>query len=81
MSEVKIRNLPPYVLEKLTEEARKKKISREEYIRIILTQTAMMPEVRSLDEKYQNLIHELSRRLKYQNEVLEKAIEIIEENS
>lgn len=42
MSEVKIRNLPPYVLEKLTEEARKKKISREEYIRIVLTQTAMM---------------------------------------
>ena len=81
MSEVKIRNLPPSVLEKLTEEARKKKISREEYIRIILTQTAMMPEVRSLDEKYQNLIHELSGRLKYQNEVLEKAIEIIEENS
>ena len=81
MSEVKFRNLPPYVLEKLTEEARKKKISREEYIRIILTQTAMMPEVRSLDEKYQNLIHELSGRLKYQNEVLEKAIEIIEENS
>lgn len=81
MSEVKIRNLPPYVLEKLTEEARKKKISREEYIRIILTQNAMMPEVRSLDEKYQNLIHELSGRLKYQNEVLEKAIEIIEENS
>ena len=81
MSEVKIRNLPPYVLEKLTEEARKKKISREEYIRIILTQTAMMPEVRSLDEKYQNLIHELSGRLKYQNGVLEKAIEIIEENS
>lgn len=81
MSEVKIRNLPPYVLEKLTEEARKKKISREEYIRIILTQTAMMPEVRLLDEKYQNLIHELARRLKYQNEVLEKAIEIIEANS
>ena len=64
MSEVKIRNLPPYVLEKLTEEARKKKISREEYIRIILTQTAMMPEVRLLDEKYQNLIHELAGRLK-----------------
>ena len=81
MSEVKIRNLPPYVLEKLTEEARKKKISREEYIRIILTQTTMMPEVRLLDEKYQNLIHELAGRLKYQNEVLEKAIEIIEANS
>lgn len=81
MSEVKIRNLPPYVLEKLTEEARKKKISREEYIRIVLTQTAMMPEVRLLDEKYQNLIHELAGRLKYQNEVLEKAIEIIEANS
>ena len=81
MSEVKIRNLPPYVLEKLTEEARKKKISREEYIRIILTQTAMMPEVRLLDEKYQNLIHELAGRLKYQNEGLEKAIEIIEANS
>ena len=81
MSEVKIRNLPPYVLEKLTEEARKKKISREEYIRIILTQTAMMPEVRLLDEKYQNLIHELAGRLKDQNEVLEKAIEIIEANS
>lgn len=81
MSEVKIRNLPPYVLEKLTEEARKKKISREEYIRIILTQTAMMPEVRLLDEKYQNLIHELAGRLKYQNEVLEKTIEIIEANS
>lgn len=34
MSDVKIRNLEPYVLSKLTEEAKKKKISREEYMRI-----------------------------------------------
>lgn len=42
MSDVKIRNLEPYVLSKLTEEAKKKKISREEYMRILLTQAALM---------------------------------------
>lgn len=78
MSDVKIRNLEPYVLSKLTEEAKKKKISREEYMRILLTQAALMPEVKSIDEKYQNLVHELMGRLKYQNDILERAIEIIE---
>lgn len=48
MSDVKIRNLEPYVLSKLTEEAKKKKISREEYMRILLTQAALMPEVKSI---------------------------------
>ena len=78
MSDVKIRNLEPYVLSNLTEEAKKKKISREEYMRILLTQAALMPEVKSIDEKYQNLVHELMGRLKYQNDILERAIEIIE---
>ena len=66
------------MLSKLTEEAKKKKISREEYMRILLTQAALMPEVKSVDEKYQNLVHELMGRLKYQNDILERAIEIIE---
>lgn len=78
MSDVKIRNLEPYVFSKLTEEAKKKKISREEYMRILLTQAVLMPEVKSIDEKYQNLVHELMGRLKYQNDILERAIEIIE---
>ena len=66
------------MLSNLTEEAKKKKISREEYMRILLTQAALMPEVKSIDEKYQNLVHELMGRLKYQNDILERAIEIIE---
>ena len=60
------------------EEAKKKKISREEYMRILLTHAALMPEVKSIDEKYQILVHELMGRLKYQNDILERAIEIIE---
>ena len=66
------------IRDRLTEEAKKKKISREEYMRILLTQAALMPEVKSIDEKYQNLVHELMGRLKYQNDILERAIEIIE---
>ena len=77
MGKILVRDLDPYVLQKLGEEAKKKNMSREAYVRVILTQTAMMPDLKAMDERYENLVKEVVGRLEYQNEVLEKAVDII----
>ena len=59
MADIIIRNLEPVVLQKIDELAKKKKISREEYLRRYLTKVSELEDVVQLDEKYSNLINAL----------------------
>ena len=63
MADIIIRNLEPVVLQKIDELAKKKKISREEYLRRYLTKVSELEDVVQLDEKYSNLISALSERM------------------
>lgn len=71
MADIIIRNLEPVVLQKIDELAKKKKISREEYLRRYLTKVSELEDVVQLDEKYSNLISALSERIEQANDVIE----------
>lgn len=71
MADIIIRKLEPVVLQKIDELAKKKKISREEYLRRYLTKVSELEDVVQLDEKYSNLINALSERMEQANDVIE----------
>lgn len=71
MADIIIRNLEPVVLQKIDELAKKKKISREEYLRRYLTKVSELEDVVQLDEKYSNLISALSEHMEQANDVIE----------
>lgn len=71
MADIIIRNLEPVVLQKIDELAKKKKISREEYLRRYLAKVSELEDVVQLDEKYSNLINALSERMEQANDVIE----------
>ena len=71
MADIIIRNLEPVVLQKIDELAKKKKISREEYLRRYLTKVSELEDVVQLEEKYSNLISALSERMEQANDVIE----------
>lgn len=71
MADIIIRNLEPVVLQKIDGLAKKKKISREEYLRRYLTKVSELEDVVQLDEKYSNLISALSERMEQANDVIE----------
>lgn len=71
MAEIKIRNLDPVILKKIDETAKKKNLSREEYLRRYLTKISELEDVIQLDEKYSNLINALSERMEQANDVIE----------
>ena len=71
MAEIKIRNLDSVILKKIDEIAKKKNLSREEYLRRYLTKISELEDVIQLDEKYANLVAVLSDRMEQANDVIE----------
>lgn len=57
--DIYIRNIDPGIKIKLKENAKKKGISLNEYIKNILETAALSIEITSLDDKYSNLTKEL----------------------
>lgn len=81
MAEIKIRNLDPVILKKIDEMAKKKNLSREEYLRRYLTKISELEDVIQLDEKYANLVAVLSDRMEQANEIIEVNTMILEKVS
>jgi len=81
MAEIKIRNLDPVILKKIDETAKKKNLSREEYLRRYLTKISELEDVIQLDEKYANLVAVLSDRMEQANEIIEVNTMILEKVS
>lgn len=70
--DIKVRNVDPVVVRKLSELAKKHHLSREEYLRRHLTKHAILPEVVELDERYNELVYLLVEKLEQTTDVLEK---------
>lgn len=77
MADVKIRGLDPVVVKKIDELAKRKNISREQYLRNLVTQTAILGELKSIDERYENLVREIMARMEYQTDVLNQATNVL----
>ena len=54
--EIKIRNVDPVVVTKLDELARKQHLSRNEYLKKIVSRCAVVQDVIDLDKKYSDLV-------------------------
>ena len=61
--------------------AKKKNLSREEYLRRYLTKISELEDVIQLDEKYANLVAVLSDRMEQANEIIEVNTMILEKVS
>ena len=75
---ITIRNLPLDVQAKLNDMARKKGLSREEFLRRQLNQIAIEEEVRNTEEKYQNLVYLMLEHLEKNNKLMEDIVGLIE---
>lgn len=76
--DIYIRNIDPGIKIKLKENAKKKGISLNEYIKNILETAALSIEITSLDDKYGNLTKEL---LSIYTGIIEKNTSVIAENN
>lgn len=76
--DIYIRNIDPGIKIKLKENAKKKGISLNEYVKNILETAALFIEVTSLDDKYSNLTKEL---LSIYTGIIEKNTSVIAENN
>ncbi|MBF1036344.1 MAG: hypothetical protein HXL15_02700 [Parvimonas sp.] len=76
--DIYIRNIDPGIKIKLKENAKKKGISLNEYVKNILETAALSIEVTSLDDKYSNLTKEL---LSIYTGMIEKNTSVIAENN
>ena len=77
--DIKIRNVPNHVVARLDFYAKKKGISREQYLRNELETIAMSSEMRATEDRYENLIKSLLEIVEHNNEVLEKNNYLMEE--
>jgi plasmid stability protein len=76
--DIYIRNIDPGIKIKLKENAKKKGISLNEYVKNILETAALSIEITSLDDKYSNLTKEL---LSIYTGIIEKNTSVIAENN
>ena len=76
--EIKIRNVDPVVVTKLDELARKQHLSRNEYLKKIVSRCAVVRDVIDLDKKYTDLVNVLVERLEQAADVIATNTEILE---
>ena len=76
--EIKIRNVDPVVVTKLDELARKQHLSRNEYLKKIVSRCAVVQDVIDLDKKYTDLVNVLVERLEQAADVIATNTEILE---
>ena len=79
--EIKVRKVDAAVGAKIDELAKKKGISREEYLRKQLTRLAISEDLEAVEDKYENLVSVLADQLEYANEVIELNSTIVEKNN
>lgn len=75
--EIKIRNVDPVVVTKLDELARKQHLSRNEYLKKIVSRCAVVQDVIDLDKKYADLVNVLAERLEQAADVIATNTEIL----
>ncbi|MDE6852043.1 MAG: hypothetical protein K2J67_06080 [Lachnospiraceae bacterium] len=76
--DIKIRNVDPMIVKRINERAAKHGLSREEYLRRLLTKTAIIDDVAIMEQKYDVIIQALTERLEQANDVIALNTAVIE---
>ena len=78
MADILIRNVPDGIALRLKEQAEKKKMSREEFLRKYFQKLAIETEVLFAEDKFGNLVNILLERLEENNMVMEQCVHVME---
>ena len=78
MADIIIRNVPDGIALKLKEQAKKKKMSREEFLRKYLKKLATETEILFTEDKFGNLVNVLLDRLEENNIIMEQCVQTME---
>ena len=78
MADILIRNVPDGIALKLKEQAEKKKMSRDEFLRKYFQKLAIETEVLFAEDKFGNLVNVLLERLEENNMVMEQCVHTME---
>lgn len=78
MADILIRNVPDGIALKLKEQAEKKKMSREEFLRKYFQKLAIETEVLFAEDKFGNLVNVLLERLEENNMIMEQCVHTME---
>lgn len=78
MADILIRNVPDGIALRLKEQAEKKKMSREEFLRKYFQKLAIETEVLFAEDKFGNLVNVLLERLEENNMVMEQCVHTME---
>lgn len=76
--DISLRNIDPVAIKKIDELAKKKGISRNEYLRLHIQQIAIVKDLSEMDDKYSNLVDAVTDRLEQANDVIHENNVIIE---
>ena len=72
MSDIFIRNVDPAAVKTIDEKAKKKGMSRNEYLKLFMKNFALHRDVVDLDSRYRELVDILAQRLEQCNDVIKE---------
>ena len=67
---ISVRDIDPVAIAKIDELAKKKGISRNEYLKNQISKMAIIKEVEEVESKYANLVSVVAERLEQSNDVI-----------
>ena len=67
---ISLRNIDQVAIKKIDELAKKKGISRNEYLKMYIQQIAIIKDINEMDNKYSNLVAAITDRLEQANDVI-----------
>lgn len=76
--DIKIRNVDPVAIKKIDELAKKKGISRNEYLKNQISKIAVMKETKEVENRYSNLVNAVVDRLEQSNDVIRENSVLLE---
>lgn len=76
---VQIRNIDGYTFNRLNEMAKKAGMTREAYLRKVLSNYALSEEIKKVEDKYTTLVKNLAEYIQMQGEIIEQNTVVLEE--
>lgn len=75
---ISLRDVDPLAIKKIDELAKKKGISRNEYLKIYISQIAIMKDLNEIENRYANLVDAVTDRLEQANDVIRENSMLLE---
>lgn len=75
---ISLRDVDPVAIKKIDELAKKKGMSRNEYLKIYISQIAIMKDLNEIESRYANLVDAVTDRLEQANDVIRENSMLLE---